>query len=242
VPEPPPTGSEQSASPDRSKPLVFDGVRSTRWLEAASPGTKPQDCGLTRCTVNQSQQGEARPRQTHPAGEAFSIHLKAAGGTSEREDKEMAKSKSTVRVSRQSRNAATQTRAGATKPTRAKKRASSRANETKTRRSATKVMGVAIPKSLTSALDSLVNSPRGREILASALVAAASAAAAALVKSPDSPQPAKARLAAADVADQVAEATKDLSEVAAGALADMVTGAARSLLPASITGNAQRKD
>jgi len=94
-------------------------------------------------------------------------------------------------------------------------------------------MGMTIPKGLTNALDSLVNSPRGREILASAIVAAASAAAAALVKSPDSPQPAKARLAAADVSDQLTEATKDLSEVAAEALADMVTGAARSLLPKS---------
>jgi hypothetical protein len=92
-------------------------------------------------------------------------------------------------------------------------------------------MGVTIPKGFTNALDNLVHSPRGREILASALVAAASAAAAALVKDPDSAQPAKARLAAADVGDQVAEATKDMSEVAAGTLAEMVTGVARSLLP-----------
>jgi hypothetical protein len=98
-------------------------------------------------------------------------------------------------------------------------------------------MGMTIPKGYTNALDSLVNSPRGREILASAIVAAASAAAAALVKSPDSPQPAKARLAAADVGEQLTEATKDLSEAAAGALADMVTGAARSLLPTSLTRN-----
>ena len=82
-----------------------------------------------------------------------------------------------------------------------------------------------------NALDSLVNSERGREILASALVAAASAAAAALVKSSDSPQPAKARLAAAEVSEQVGEATKDISEVAAGTVADLVTGAVRSLLP-----------
>jgi hypothetical protein len=153
------------------------------------------------------------------------------------------KSKSKMRAASQSRNAATtKTRAGATKVTGAKKRASTRANETKTRRSAsTTVMGVTIPKGLTNALDNLVNSPRGREILASALVAAASAAAAALVKSPDSPQPAKARVAAADVGDQVAEATKDLSEVAAGALAGMVTGAARSLLRSSLTGRPKRE-
>jgi len=92
-------------------------------------------------------------------------------------------------------------------------------------------MGISVPSSLSSALDSLVNSERGREILASALVAAASAAAAALVKSSDSSQPAKARLAAAEVGDQVGEATKDVSELAAGAVADLVTGAVRSLLP-----------
>ena len=115
-----------------------------------------------------------------------------------------------------------------------------KSDENKARRPrATKFMGMTIPKGLTSALDSLVNSPRGREILASAIVAAAGAAAAALVKNPDSPQPAKARLAAADVGDQLAEATKDLSEVAAGALADMITGAARSLLPASLTSHAK---
>jgi hypothetical protein len=152
--------------------------------------------------------------------------------------------KSKPRTGTQSRSAAkTKTRAGATKGTGAKTRASTRANESNTRRStATKVMGVTIPKGLTNALDSLVNSPRGREILASALVAAASAAAAALVKSPDSPQPAKARLAAAEVGDQLAEATEDLSGVAAGALAEMITGAARSLLPASLTGSTKPRN
>jgi hypothetical protein len=103
-------------------------------------------------------------------------------------------------------------------------------------------MGVTIPKGFTNALDNLVNSPRGREILASAIVAAAGAAAAALVKSPDSPQPAKARIAAADVGDQVAEATNDLSSVAAEALAEMVSGAARSLLPKARTGSSKRED
>ena len=106
----------------------------------------------------------------------------------------------------------------------------------------TRVMGVTVPKTLANALDSLVNSARGREILASALVAAASAAAAALVKRSDSPQVAKAREAANEAGDQVASATKDLTEVAASAVADMVTGAARSLLPASLTGgNSKRR-
>ncbi len=102
----------------------------------------------------------------------------------------------------------------------------------------TRFMGVTVPKTLTSALDGLVNSPRGREILASALVAAASAAAAALIKSSDSRQ--DAREAVADVGDQVATASKDLSEAAAGALAEIVTGAARSFLPASLTSTATK--
>lgn len=101
-------------------------------------------------------------------------------------------------------------------------------------------MGVTIPKTLTDALDTLINSPRGRAILASAIVAAASAAAASLVRS-DSPQAAKARDAIADAGDQVASATKDLSTVAAGALAGMVTGAASSLLPSPRSEPKQKK-
>jgi hypothetical protein len=92
-------------------------------------------------------------------------------------------------------------------------------------------MGIGVPSTLRNALDNLVNSERGRELLASALVAAATAAAAALVKSSDSSQPAKARLAAADVGDQAGEATKDVTEFAAGAVADLVTGAVRTFLP-----------
>ena len=71
-------------------------------------------------------------------------------------------------------------------------------------------MGVRVPKTLTNALDSLVNSERGREILASALVAAASAAAAALVKRSDSPQVDKAREAAIEAGDQVASGDEGL--------------------------------
>src|SRR5215207_2001686 len=121
-----------------------------------------------------------------------------------------------------------------------KGRAPTRASK-KSPHSSTSVMGVTVPKTLRNALDSLVNSERGREILASALVAAASAAAAALVKRSDSPQVAKAREAANEAGDQVASATKDLTEVAASAVADIVTGAARSLLPASLTGGNAKK-
>ena len=121
----------------------------------------------------------------------------------------------------------------------------SRGPKTKTAKSSaqrpTRVLGVTVPKTVTNALDGLVNSPRGREILASALVAAASAAAAALVKSPDSPQVAKAREAVSEAGEQVTSATKDLSAAAAGALAEVVTEAARSFLPASVTRATKRK-
>ena len=99
-------------------------------------------------------------------------------------------------------------------------------------------MGVSVPKTFTNALDTLINSPRGREILAGAIVAAASAAAAALMKSSDRRQAAKAREAAAGAGSQV---TKDISEVAAGVVADLVTGAAHTLLPASLTGENTKK-
>jgi hypothetical protein len=88
-----------------------------------------------------------------------------------------------------------------------------------------------MPKALTHTLDALLNSPRGREILASAIVAAASAAAAALVKNPDSPQVANAREAMADTATQVTSATNDLSDAAASALAAVVGSVLRSFLP-----------
>ena len=149
-----------------------------------------------------------------------------------------ARSRTRATKSRAAEAAATNTpgtKRGASKPTMTKKRSK--------RSAATRVMGVTIPKTLTNVLDSLVNSPRGREILASALVAAATAAAAALVKSSGSAQVAKVREAVAisEVGDQVAAVTKDLSEVAAGALADIVTDAARSVLPSSLTGTSGKK-
>jgi hypothetical protein len=94
------------------------------------------------------------------------------------------------------------------------------------------IMGVKVPKTLANALDTLINSPRGREILAGAVMAAAAAAAAALTKSSDPSELKKARHAAADAGKQV---TQDLSEAAATVVAGMVTDAARSLLPKSLT-------
>jgi hypothetical protein len=76
----------------------------------------------------------------------------------------------------------------------------------------TNLMGVKVPKTLRNALDTLINSPRGREILASALVAAASAAAAALTKGSAANEVTKAQREAADAGKQL---TQDLSDAAA---------------------------
>jgi hypothetical protein len=109
------------------------------------------------------------------------------------------------------------------------------------RRAPTTVMGVTIPTGLTNALDSLVNSQRGRELLASALVAAAGAAAAALVKASDGTERREDRPQTDSAGAPLETATRDLSMAAAGALADMASGAVRSLLPASLTsGKADR--
>ncbi len=81
-----------------------------------------------------------------------------------------------------------------------------------------------------SGLMDLINTNLGREILADALIAAAGAAAAALTKT----RPAKkAGAAVADAGSQ----TVDLTQTAAGAVAGVVTEAARHLLPASLVGD-----
>jgi hypothetical protein len=103
----------------------------------------------------------------------------------------------------------------------------------------TKVMGVTVPKTLTNALDTLINSAQGREILATALVAGATAAAAALTKNTDSSEVARNRKTAADAGKQL---TQGLSEAAAGAVAGIITEAARSLLPKSLTREIQNKE
>lgn len=75
----------------------------------------------------------------------------------------------------------------------------------------------------------LVNSDLGREILADALIAAAGAAAAALTKTRTAK---RAGSAAANAGSQ----TVDLTQTAAGAVAGVVTEAARHFLPASLVG------
>lgn len=84
-------------------------------------------------------------------------------------------------------------------------------------------------KARKSGLMDLINTDLGREILADALIAAAGAAAAALTKTRTAK---KAGAAAAKAGSHGA----DLTQTAAGAVAGVVTEAARHLLPASITG------
>jgi hypothetical protein len=116
---------------------------------------------------------------------------------------------------------------------------SAQANTRSHRERGTKVIGVTVPKTLTNALDTLINSAQGREILATALVAGATAAAAALTKNADSSEVAKNRKTAADAGKQL---TQSLSEAAAGAVAGIITEAARSLLPKSLTREIQNEE
>jgi hypothetical protein len=97
-----------------------------------------------------------------------------------------------------------------------------------------KASGSKLPKVVRkSGLMDLVNSDLGREILADALIAAAGAAAAALTKTRTVK---KAGSAAAGAGSQAADITKDAMQTAAGAVAGVVTEAARQFLPASLTG------
>ena len=104
------------------------------------------------------------------------------------------------------------------------------------------IAGVKVPKAMrkSSSFATLFNSELGREILADALIAAAGAAAAALTRT----RPARAAggviadagSGAAASAGTAANATGDLVQTAAGAVAGVVTEAARNFLPASLLG------
>ena len=129
----------------------------------------------------------------------------------------------------------------ATRSSTAKKQATKKAAQRgrAPRSSATTLMGMRVPEGLSNALDSLVNSPRGRKLLASALVAAAGAAAAALANAPDDNDrdDRDDERSSNESSDPLKTATKDLSLAAAGALAEMATGAVQSLLPTSLGGS-----
>jgi len=125
-----------------------------------------------------------------------------------------------------------------TRSAKARKGATKSTPPKNTRRSSpTTVMGMTVPTGLSNALESLVNSPRGRKLLASALVAAAGAAAAALANAPDDDERDDRAAERLNETDPLKTATKDLSMAAAGALAEMATGAVQSLLPASLGGS-----
>ncbi|HEX2555534.1 MAG TPA: hypothetical protein VHL98_17690 [Microvirga sp.] len=116
------------------------------------------------------------------------------------------------------------------------------AKKAKSKKAHKSVAGVKLPKAMrkSSVLGSLFTSELGREILADALLAAAGAAAAALTRT----RPARAAGAAiadagsdaAASAGTAATATGDLVQTAAGAVAGVVTEAARTFLPPSLLG------
>jgi len=129
----------------------------------------------------------------------------------------------------------------ATRTSGAKKQATKKATKrgSATRSSATTLMGMRVPEGVSNALDSLVNTPRGRKLLASALVAAAGAAAAALTNASDDDDrdDRDKERSSNESGDPLKTATKGLSLAAAGALAEMATGAVQSLLPTSLGGS-----
>ncbi|MBB4040050.1 hypothetical protein GGR34_001701 [Microvirga flocculans] len=101
---------------------------------------------------------------------------------------------------------------------------------------AKKGTGTKLAKSMKkSGFMELINSDLGREILADALIAAAAAAAAALTKT----RPArKAGAAAVEAGSQ----TADLTRTAAGAVASVVSEAARQFLPPKLVGEESGSD
>ncbi len=103
------------------------------------------------------------------------------------------------------------------------------------------VAGVKVPKTLRkAAAGTLLDSPLAREILADMLIAAAGAAAAALVKErPTGQQVADAGEAVVDAGGRAAGATRDAVQGAAEAVTETVAGAARQILPASMTGTGE---
>jgi hypothetical protein len=104
-----------------------------------------------------------------------------------------------------------------------------KAGKNKSAKTPKEVGGVKLPKSLRESgdmLSSLVTSPVARELVADALIAIAGV----LVGNK------KTRDAASDAGAQAASGAKDLGRTATGAVAEVVTEAARRILPSSITG------
>jgi hypothetical protein len=118
-------------------------------------------------------------------------------------------------------------------------KAKDKAKDKKSPGKSKKATGAKLPKAVRkSGLMELVNSNLGREILADALIAAAGAAAAALTRTRTAK---KAGSAAVDAGSDAADLTKDAMQTAAGAVAGVVTEAARQFLPASLVGDQENE-
>ena len=107
------------------------------------------------------------------------------------------------------------------------------------------IAGVKVPKILrqSGSIDALLNSEIGRKVLADAIMAAATAAAAALVQNrPSGAQVVRAGEAVVDAGTEAASTTKDLVQGAVGVVAGAVTEAAQHVLPASLTGAERSED
>ncbi|KFG67213.1 hypothetical protein [Microvirga sp. BSC39] len=110
-------------------------------------------------------------------------------------------------------------------------KAKEKKSTTKSKKGSGKSTGTKLAKSAKkSGLMDLINSSLGREILADALIAAAGAAAAALTRTRT------AKKAGTAVADAGSDAV-DLTQTAAGAVAGVVTEAARHFLPPTLLGD-----
>lgn len=98
-----------------------------------------------------------------------------------------------------------------------------------------KVAGVKVPKAVreSSSLATLFNSALSREIIADALIAAAGAAAAALTRSRAAKN---AGNAAVDAGADAASIGSEFANTAAGAVANVVSEAAKTVLPPSLVG------
>ncbi|HEY8383138.1 MAG TPA: hypothetical protein VIL09_13400 [Microvirga sp.] len=98
-----------------------------------------------------------------------------------------------------------------------------------------KVAGVKVPKAVreSKSLGTMLSSGLGREILADALIAAAGAAAAALTKTRAAQNTGRA---VADMGSAGTSLASDVVQTAAGAVASVVTDAARNFLPPALVG------
>lgn len=97
-----------------------------------------------------------------------------------------------------------------------------------------KVAGLKVPKAFRKlgALDALVGTPIGREVLAGALIAAAAAAANALRQhAPSAAEIGEAGKAVGKAGSDAASAAGDITRTAAAALAGVVADAAQALRP-----------